>query len=232
MRTTQLYYQEPYKTSLDATVLSVEQKGTLFNVILDKTIFYPEGGGQPSDKGMISSAKIEYVRTIDGEIVHQVKGALVVGSSVGCVLDWNWRYKHMKIHTAGHLIHDVLTTKVTDLVPVQGSHGKKAYIEYLGTYDVAHKEELEAEVNAILQKDLPVVTRESTYEELEKSCKLLPPNLPKNKPLRMIQIGDYSPMPDGGVHVKSTKEIGKIWIANIINANGKTTIRYGVLGID
>lgn len=197
---------------------------------MDKTIFYPEGGGQPSDKGMVGTSRIEYVRNIDGEVVHQVKGELTVGSTVTCVLDWNWRYKHMKIHTAGHLIHDVLTSKTSNLVPTQGSHGKKAYIEYLGNYDPLHKDELEAEVNAVLQKDLPVVTRETTYEELEKLCKFLPPNLPKNKSLRMIQIGDFSPMPDGGVQVKATKEIGKIWIASIVNQEDKTTIRYGVVG--
>ena len=90
--------------------------------------------------------------------------------------------------------------------------------------------EIEKKVNEILQKDLPVSTKEASYNELAKDCKFLPPHLPKDKPLRMIKIGDYPPMPDGGVHVKTTKEIGKIWIANITSQNGTTTIRYGVAG--
>lgn len=230
MKTKQLYYQDPYKKELQCQVLSVEPKGNLQNVILDQTIFFPEGGGQPSDKGMLGEAKVEYVRLINGEIIHQAKGELKTGKTVKAVLNWNWRYKYMKIHTAGHLLHDVLITMVKDLVPLTGSHGKKAFLEYQGELDVSKKEAIETKVNEVLQKDLPVVTKETTYSELEKECQFLPPNLPKDKPLRMIKIGSYPPMPDGGVHVKSTKEIGKIWIANITSQEGKTRIRYGVAG--
>jgi len=230
VKTKQIYYQDPYKKELQCKVLSIEPKGNLLNVILDQTIFYPEGGGQPSDRGMLGDAKVEYVRFSEGEIIHQVKGDLKVGATVRAVLDWNWRYKYMKIHTAGHLLHDILMTMFDGLVPLRGSHGKKAFLEYKGELDVSRKEEIEKKVNEAVQQDLPVVTKESNYVDLEKECKFLPPNLPKDKPLRMIKIGDFPPMPDGGVHVKSTKEIGKIWIANIISQEGKINIRYGVAG--
>ena len=229
MKTKQLYYQDPYKKDLQSKVLSVEQKLNLSNVMLDQTIFFPEGGGQPSDRGTLGNTKVEYVRFTDGEIIHQVKGEIKEGDLVHSILDWDWRYKYMKIHTAGHLLHDVLMTMVDGLIPVKGSHGKKAFLEYPGSLDPATKEELEKKVNDILQKDLPVVTKETTYDELAKDCKFLPPHLPKDKPLRMIKIGDYPPMPDGGVHVKTTKEIGKIWIVNITSQNGITNIRYGIL---
>lgn len=229
MKTKQIYYQDPYKRDLQSKVLSVEQKVNLSNVILDQTIFFPEGGGQPSDRGTLGNTKVEYVRFTDGEIIHQVKGEIKEGDLVQGVLDWNWRYKYMKIHTAGHLLHDVLTTMVDGLIPIKGSHGKKAFIEYSGNLDSAKKEELEKKVNEILQKDLSILTKEVTYDELAKECKFLPPHLPKNKPLRMIKIGDYPPMPDGGVHVKTTKEIGKIWIANITSQHGITNIRYGIV---
>ncbi len=230
MKTRQIYYEDSYKTELECKVLSIEPTGNLTNVVLDQTIFYPEGGGQPSDRGLLGEAKIEYVRTSNGEIVHQVKGLLNEGDTVICKLDWNWRYKHMRIHTAGHLLHDVIMSILPNLVPIKGSHGKKAFLEYQGIIDVSMKEEIENKVNEILQQDLLVVTKEATFEELEKESKFVPPNLPKNKPLRMIRVGDYSAMPDGGVHVKSTKEIGKIWIANITIEDGKTNVRYGVLG--
>lgn len=230
MKTKQIYYQNPYLKELSCKVVSFKTNGNLNNLILDQTIFYPEGGGQPSDKGMIGEAKVEYVRMIDGEIIHQIKGELKEGQQIKTVLDWPWRYKYMRIHTAGHLLHDVLMSLANGLIPLRGGHGKKAFLEYQGELDVSLKDKLEAKVNEVLQKGLPVVTKEADYQELEKNCKFLPPNLPRNKPLRMIKIGDYSAMPDGGVHVKTTKEIGKIWIANINSQGNKVNIRYGVAG--
>lgn len=186
MQTKQIYYQDPYQKELQCKVLSVEPKENLSNIILDQTIFYPEGGGQPSDRGVLGDAKVEYVRLSDGEIIHQVKGKLKVGEDIKAVLDWNWRYKYMRIHTAGHLVHAVLMTMVKDLVPLRGSHGKKAFLEYQGELDISKKEDMERKVNEVLQQDLPVVTKEVSYTELEKECQFLPPNLPKDKPLRMI----------------------------------------------
>ncbi|KKQ38425.1 MAG: Threonyl/alanyl tRNA synthetase SAD [Candidatus Roizmanbacteria bacterium GW2011_GWA2_37_7] len=230
MKTKQIYYEDSYQKEIKCNILSVEPKGILLNVVLDQTIFYPEGGGQSSDKGHIGEAKVEYVRLSDGEIIHQVQGELKTGENVTALLDWNWRYKYMKIHTAGHALHDVLMTMFEGLYPIRGSHGKKAFLEYQGELDASKKDEIEKKVNEALQADLPVNTKESTYDELEKECRFLPPHLPKDKPLRMIKIGSYAPMPDGGVHVKTTKEIGTIWIANISSQEGKVKIRYGVAG--
>lgn len=228
MQTKQIYYTDPYKVELDCKVLSVEPSGNLFNIILDQTIFFPEGGGQPSDRGTIGDAKVEYVRNSNGEIIHQTTGKLDKDQEVKSVIDWDWRYKYMKIHTAGHLVHDVLMGMVKTLVPLKGGHGKKAFLEYTGSLDISIKENLESEVNRALQEDLPVVTKEASFGELEKECPFLPANLPKDKSLRMIKIGSYPAMPDGGVHVKSTKEIGKIFIINIAVQDGITNLRYGV----
>ena len=115
-----------------------------------------------------------------------------------------------------------------DLTPLRGGHGKKAFIEYKGEIDPAIKDKLEIGVNSILQQDLEIVSKFVTYEELVKQSQFLPPHLPKNKPLRTLKIGSFPAMPDGGVQVKNTKEIGKIWIANITVQNGITNIRYGV----
>ena len=230
MQTKQIYYLDPYKTELEAKVLSVRPQGNLTNVILDQTIFYPEGGGQQSDRGTIGNTRVEYVHFQNGEIIHQVKGEIKESEAVKTAIDWNWRNKYMKIHTAGHLLHDVLMTMVKDLTPIKGGHGKKAFLEYSGEIDPLIKEKLETEVNNVAQQGLEVVTKETSYDELAKECQFLPTNLPKNKPLRMIKIGNFSSMPDGGVQVKNTKEIGKIWIANITVQSGTTNIRYGVVG--
>lgn len=229
MQTKQIYYQDSYQTELECKILSVEPQGAVFNVITDQTIFYPEGGGQPSDRGMLGNTKVEYVRFSNGEIIQQVKGNLNEDDTVKQMLDWNWRYKNMRVHSAGHLLHDVLMTMVKDLTPLKGGHGKKAFLEYQGEIDLTIKEKLEIEVNNIAQQGLEIITKESTYEELQKDCQFMPPNLPKDKPLRILKIGNFPSMPDGGVQVKNTKEIGKIWIANITVQNGITNIRYGVI---
>ena len=229
MQTKQIYHQDPYLKELECTVLSTENKGALTNVILDQTIFYPEGGGQPSDIGQLGNTQVKYVRLSNEEIIHQVAGDLAVDETVVAKLDWKWRHKYMRIHTAGHLLHDVIVTIEPSLVPKNGSHGKKPFLEYQGSFDLALKDDLEKKVNEVLEKNLTVTTSDSTYQELEKECLFLPPNLPKNKPLRMIKIGDFPAMPDGGVHVKTTKEIGKVWIANLTCDNGVTKVRYGVV---
>ncbi len=228
MQTKQIYYEEPYKKEIDCKIVSVETIANLVNVIVDQTIFYPEGGGQPSDRGTLGEAKVEYVRMINGEIVHQVKGQLTAGKTVKQVLDWDRRYKYMRIHTAGHVLHDVLLTMFAALSPIGASHGKKPYIEYEGIINLEKKAEIEQRVNEVVQQNLAVVTKFATYEEIEKKCQFIPPNLPKNKPLRMIKIGNFPGMPDGGVQVVKTAEIGKIWIAAITINNDKSIIRYGI----
>jgi alanyl-tRNA synthetase len=234
MTTQKNYYQDPYLQELEAQVIAVEPGNNLINVILDKTIFYPEGGGQPSDRGEISSSswntKVEYVRSDNETVTHQVQknNSIKVGDKVKLILDWPWRYKYMRLHTGGHLLHDVIMKTNSQLKPLKASHGKKPFIEYLGEIDSNIKQALEDKANLEITKNLSVVTKETTLEEIQKECPFLPANLPADKKLRMIKIGDFPAMPDGGVHVKSTKEICKIWIANITVNQGTTNVRYGV----
>ena len=138
----------------------------------------------------------------------------------------------MKIHSAGHLIHDVLMTMAQELTPQKGSHGTKAFLEYKGSADSSLKEQLQQKISEVKEKDLPIITRETTYEELVKECLFVPANLPKDKKLRMIKIGDYSAMPDGGVQLKSTKEIGQIVINDLASQNNLVTVKYRVFGAE
>lgn len=236
MKTKQLYYEQPYQMEIETTIFNIEESGSLKNIILNETIFFPEGGGQPGDKGKIigknAHAKIEYTRTINGEVIHQgkVEGKLNKGDPVTAKIDWSWRYKYMKIHSAGHLIHDVLMTITQGLTPQKGSHGTKAFLEYTGSIDSSLKERLQQKVNEVKERDLLIITKETTHEELVKECPFIPANLPKDKEIRMIKIGDYSAMPDGGIQVKSTREIGQIVINDITSQDGIVTIKYRVFG--
>lgn len=234
METKAVYYEAPYRAEWSARLLELVPKGTNHLALLDETIFYPEGGGQPSDVGEIRGAsgrlRVELVQQREGKIWHQGKllGTLQPAETVQLALKWAHRHQNMRIHTAGHLIHDVLMSLAGPLIPVKGKHGSKAFIEYAGELDPNLREELETRVQETLLRDLPVRMSETSYAAIAAKCRFVPPNLPKDKPLRTLQIGDFAPMPDGGVHVQTTREIGCVLIEEITSENGRTVIRYRV----
>jgi alanyl-tRNA synthetase len=234
-QTTQIYYQQPYLTELNCQVTRLEEKGSQHMIELDHTIFYPEGGGQPSDQGELAGPngkfRVEQVRTImGGHIIHQGKlsGQLNVGDEVKATIKWPVRHKNMRQHSAGHLIHDVLMTLVPGLTPTKGNHGQKAFLQYLGVIDPGIKSELEAKIDEAIKQDLPIITRDTTYDEIAAKCRFIPSGLPRDKRLRLIQIGTFDPMPDGGVQVQSTGEIGKVILHSISPLENETVIRYGI----
>lgn len=122
-----------------------------------------------------------YKKGLEAKIVS-VKGDLVNIS-----IDWNSRLRYMRLHSADHLLHDILMTIFPDIVPLKGSHGKKAFLEYQGMISSSQKNLIEQKTNEYLQKSLTITTKEAAYDELEKECQFVPSNLPKGKPLRMIK---------------------------------------------
>jgi len=235
MNTDQLYYEDSTMSGFSAEVVALKHlRGNAWEAELDRTAFYPEGGGQPSDQGTITGPNgtlaVKITRNRNGNVIHEgaLTGELSIGEEVQGEVKWPRRQKYMRIHTAGHLLHDVLVSKADGLEATKGRHGDKAFLEYRGEVDDAVVSALGAEVNAAVAADLPVRSWESSLDELEELCASLPPNLPLGKSLRAIQIGDFEPMPDGGVHVLTTKEIGEVVIHHVTVENGTTMIRYGV----
>lgn len=233
--TTQLYYEDPALERFSAEVERVTVlRGTTVAVILGQTAFFPEGGGQPSDQGVIrgpaGEVAVKIVRTQDDAIVHEgnLTGQLTPGDPVECEVKWHRRIKYMRVHSAGHLIHDVLVSQEPDLVPVKGRHGDKAFLEYRGALTEDLAERLGGLVNEEAGRDLPIRSWETSLEELEQLSATLPANLPRGKALRAIKIGDFTPMPDGGVHVGSTAQIGDILIHHITADGNHFIVRYGV----
>jgi Ser-tRNA(Ala) deacylase AlaX len=236
MEAEQIYYEDPYATEAEVSVTALDERnGGVVVFELDRTLFYPEGGGQPADQGEVvtetGTIKINTVRSQNGAILHEGKmaGKVEVGQSGTASLKWPRRHKYMRIHSAGHLLHDVVVALHPDLKPRRGKHGDKAFLEYDGEIDPASLEALQAKVNEAVAADLPVKTWECSYDDLVEMCKEIPANLPKGKQLRVLRIGEYEPMPDGGVQVNSTSEIGKVVIHHITNEDGHATIRYGVV---
>ncbi len=229
-----LYLTDSYKKETKAKVISIAKKGSHWELVLDQTIFYPQGGGQLSDKGIIKSLNAEFtvthVRMHETEVIHEgkLKGELKKSDQVDCAVDWNWRYLNMRRHSAGHILHDVVMQTVFGLKPLKADHGKQMFIEYQGNINPKLKETLEKQTNMLVAAEENITTEFVTYEDLLKKVQVVPEHLPKNKPLRIMQIDNNPPVPDGGTQVKNTADVGRITIVKIESLGDNTKIYYEI----
>ena len=106
--TEKLYYQNPYQKTFEAQVLSCEEKNGTFLIELDRTAFYPEGGGQPGDKGLMENVPVTDVHEKGGIILHTCTSPLSPGSTVHCSIDWLRRFDHMQQHSGEHIVSGML----------------------------------------------------------------------------------------------------------------------------
>jgi misacylated tRNA(Ala) deacylase len=221
MPTDLIFRADAYAKDCAATVLAVNERG---GIVLDRTVFYAQGGGQPGDKGALEIegsrlpiATAVYDQADKSLIVHvPAEGAApAVGVPVIARLDWDVRYRRMRIHTALHLLSCVLPYPVTGGAIGEGEGRLDFDIPEAGL----DKEELTAKLQALVDRDAPVAQRWITDEEL-----LANPNLVKTmsvKPpmgsgkVRLVEIEGIDLQPCGGTHVARTGEIGKIHISAI-----------------
>ena len=108
MATEKLYYADAYLKAFDATVLSCEAAKTGYIVTLDRTAFYPEGGGQPADHGTLNGIAVTDVHEKDGVVLHTCAAALEPGSTVHGEIDWARRFDHMQQHSGEHIVSGML----------------------------------------------------------------------------------------------------------------------------
>ncbi len=229
-----LYLQDSYLKEADAKVESV--KDGKF-VVLDNTIFYPQGGGQPYDTGKLvrkpdgKEFNVVFVGKFDGKISHQIEpeGELHEGDEVHCALDWDRRYKLMRMHTAAHVISGVLSKETGALITGNQLGSDKTRIDFSGDMDKEKSEEYIAKANEIIAKDLPIEAYEISREEAEKDeslfklAKALPESL---KILRILDIKGFDKQADAGTHVKSLKEVGKLKFQKFENKGSKNKRLY------
>ncbi|MBD3406469.1 MAG: hypothetical protein GF411_10185 [Candidatus Lokiarchaeota archaeon] len=216
-----LYMKDNYLQEFDAVITAITEKG----VILDRSAFYPESGGQSGDKGKLLTTSKEYeVKTTkkrNGMVEHRVDTLedLEVGAKIHGILDWSWRYECMRFHTCQHILSRYLQLNY-DLVTV-GNMIKpgesRADYSPLNDFPDDMKAKVEAGVNEILSHDLDVVTkfmpRETAISYLREKgyqtryLEMVPKHV---KEFRVLLIGDYDAASCAGTHVKNTSEIGHI----------------------
>lgn len=239
MKTKLLYLDDSYLKEVDATVLEVVPNGEgKYKVILDQTVFYPMGGGQPTDQGKLSSdsfnGDVNQVLLQEGEVWHFVNAdtSPVVGSAVHGVINWDRRYKNMRVHSGGHVVDFALFLlgySPTKLNPLKADHGKKSWIMYSGKLEKDIREELENKANELVSKDLKFSWLFQPMEDLKKEAIYLQPGLPTNKPLRTLRLETVGAVADGGTQVHSTKEVGNISISEITTEGENTIIKYSLI---
>jgi Ser-tRNA(Ala) deacylase AlaX len=223
----------------DAYVEHIDQIDGRTVVYLDQTILYPQGGGQPYDKGVIQNEDtkfvVEEVRFVEGEVLHigHFEGRpFIQGEDVHIVVDGHRRELNARLHSAGHLVDLAVSTIGVDWVPLKGYHFPDApYVEYEGELASEQQDELAKQIEKIandyIAEDLPVTCHFVEREELEKLCRHVPTNLPKDKPTRVVQFETFA-VPCGGTHVRSLKDLKELKITKLKNKGGSIRIGYDV----
>jgi misacylated tRNA(Ala) deacylase len=228
-----LFRQDAYLKSCDATVAGVDEKG----IRLDRTVFYPMGGGQPGDVGRLvlpDGGVIEIVDAVKGasheDVVHVPKPgspAVAPGAKVTAEIDWDRRHRLMRMHTCLHLLSAVIKGDVTG---GQVSDGK-GRLDFNLPDQSLDKEHIAREINRLIQEDHPVSPRWITDAELAAQPELVrtmsvKPPMGSGK-VRLLEIDGVDLQPCGGTHVARTGEIGAIEVTKIEN-KGKMNRRVNL----
>lgn len=226
---------DSYLKSWNAKVVSVTDNKY---IILDNTAFYPKGGGQPWDEGFITrndeKFKVVYVGKFSGKISHEVdKPGLKEGDEVSCEIDWQRRYAFMRMHTASHLISNILYNRANAKITGNQIEMDKTRMDFsMQDYSPEKLRDFVEEANKIIQQNLPITIDYKSREEVMGKPELarLAMGLPeKIKEYRIVRIGDIDEQVDGGTHIKSLKEIGEIEVIKTVNKGKDNRRIYFIL---
>ena len=226
-----LFRDDSYLKECQATVIAVGLDG----IVLDRTVFYPMGGGQPGDTGTINwdGGSIDVSDTRHGEagairhLAHEGAALPEVGTAVTATLDWDRRYLHMRMHTALHLLGSVLQYGVTG----GNISAAKSRLDF-DMEDTVDKEQVNTDIQALVAADHPVSCRWITDEELDAQPELvrtMSVQPPKGAgKVRLLEIEGVDLQPCGGTHLKSTGEVGQVRIGKV-EKKGRRNRRVSIL---
>ena len=223
--------KDSYAKEFESKVIDLDKENYL--VELENTFFYGKGGGQPGDIGILITklGNVNVTETIkkDEKILHKVDSTsnLKIGEIVKGKIDWDKRYKFMKMHTALHLLCSAVPMGVTG-----GQIGElKSRLDFNADANSINKEDLQKKLNLILKNQHEITYQWIDSEELEKKPELIrtmsvkPPKT--NGKIRLVKIGNIDLQPCGGTHVNNTSEIGEIIVGKIEN-KGKMNRRINI----
>jgi len=232
--TEEIFRDDAYVKSCDAVVTDIVESG----IILNRTVFYLEGGGQPGDTGVLRLPDGGAVPITDtrkapggGGIIHVIGGDAVpvsMGDTVMVELDWNRRYAHMRMHTCMHLLCSLIEGGVTG-----GSIAEaKGRLDFDLPDTALDKEQINEDLNGLIEANHPTaiswITDEemSEREDIVRTMSVKPP-MGQGR-VRLLEVNGVDLQPCGGTHVQATGEIGRVRIGKIEN-KGKHNRRVNVL---
>jgi len=221
-----LFMEDSYLKEFSATVISAN--GNMIE--LDKTAFYPQGGGQPSDVGTVESNgnvyAVTHVKKEDGKIIHVLdKEGLQKGDNVNCKLDWDKRYVLMRNHTAAHVLSEVIHKETGAKITGNQLGVDKTRIDFsLENFDRNKINEYIDKTNDVLKRDVPIKTYFIPFNEADESITKLATGIAVHEKIRIVEIGDIDKQADGGTHVANVNEVGRIELLKIEN-KGKNNRR-------
>ena len=230
-----LFQNDAYRRSCEATVVEISDAG----VVLDRTVFYPAGGGQPGDTGVLRASNGDEWRVVDtrkgeaGRIIHVLADrainvesnaevssgslsprALSIGTRIEAIIDWERRHAHMRMHTCLHLLGSVLRYGVTG-GQIAAEKGRLDF----DTQDEIDRDSVTAAVNALVAANHPVRSTWITDEDLDRRPELVrtlsvqPPR--GSGRIRLLEIPGVDLQPCGGTHVAATGEIGPVVVSKV-----------------
>lgn len=212
--TRRLYYENVYLKEFTATVMECRESKKGYEIILDESAFYPEGGGQPSDMGTLGEAKVTEVHEKNGELVHYTDKALETGVEIQGKINWERRFDLMQQHSGEHIVSGVVHEKYGyDNV---GFHmgSDVITIDFNGMLDDAQMAEIEQKVNRIIWENAAVEITYPSSEELEKMPYRSKKELTGK--VRIVRFPGADLCACCGTHVTHTGEIGMVKLLSVV----------------
>lgn len=217
-----LYQRDSYRREMEATVLEVTERG----VVLDRTVFYPGGGGQPADRGTLTGADgttypVRRLRRVDGRLVHELEGEVrpAEGETVRGAIDWEHRYVLMRTHTAMHILCGVVWNDYQAFVTGGQMEAAKGRMDFeFERMEKSLVEEIERRVNEEVRAEREIAVAVHPRAEAEQipdlirtKINLVPPSISE---IRTVEIQGLDLQADGGTHVANTREVGPIRVTD------------------
>ena len=216
--TEKLFYQDSHRTEFTAKVISCEEAKDGYRVVLDQTVFFPEGGGQYADTGMLGDTEVTDVHEKDDVIYHTTKAPLEAGSEVNGKINWDERFEKMQQHTGEHIVSGIVHERFG--YNNVGFHLGSDYctMDFDGPISKEQLKEIEAAANEAVYQDLEIRILYPSKDELKDLD--YRSKIEIEGQVRIVEIPGYDVCACCAPHVKTTGEIGAIKLVSMVNYKG------------
>ena len=221
-QTEKLFYNNSHQKSFEATVLSCQKKENYYEIVLDQTAFFPEGGGQYADTGYLGDAKVLDVQEQEGQILHRTDQELPVGEKVTGQLDWELRFMKMQQHTGEHIVSGIVHERYG--YENVGFHlgNEDCTMDFNGEIPVEDLQEIEFRANQAVWENLKIqILYPSKEEEKEMTYRS---KIEITGQVRVVIIPGYDACACCAPHVKLTGEVGIIRLIDAVKYKGGTRL--------